>query len=452
MRISFDLLRWSRRLTAAVSVAAIAAIGLMAQSGGERPKQPHFATPDREPYWDRATRPEILPQPHLAIVNANVIDVRTGRVLPNATVISRDGKIVSVGNDAAPAGAEVIDLEGGYLLPGFMDGHGHVANLDAARRAVESGVTTLKSAGVAFYADVAIREMAKQGYIAGPDVLAAGVFVSPTPALDSLLADPRLFRFITRRVDTPEEIQHLVRVNLDHGVDWIKTRTSERAGGPTTDPRELVYTEAQVRAMVEAAAEKDVPVQAHVQGDIGAAPAILGGVRMIEHGWYLSEESLRLMRQHGTYWDPTTPALMDGATPHNDYDNVVTENRAPLMISLMRRNIRLSGRIGVKLVTGTDTPYSANSVSRIGIEIANFVEFGLTPLAALQAATIVSAEAYRLEKRTGAIEPGLEADLVAFDRNPLEDIMVVHDPVLVVSNGRIALARKIVPPVGLSSN
>ncbi|MBI4484447.1 MAG: amidohydrolase family protein, partial [Acidobacteria bacterium] len=157
------------------------------------------------------------------------------------------------------------------------------------------------------------------------------------------------------------------------------------------------------------------------------------------------------MKEHGTYWDPTTPALMDGATAHHDYDNVVTENRAPLMISLMRRNVRTAHAIGVKVVTGTDTPYGPNSISRIATEIVNFVDFGMPPLAALQAATIVSAEAYKLEKKTGAIEVGLEADLVGFDRNPLDDITVVHDPVLVISNGRVALHRKVVPERRTSS-
>jgi imidazolonepropionase-like amidohydrolase len=248
-----------------------------------------------------------------------------------------------------------------------------------------------------------------------------------------------------QRVDTPERIRHLVRVNIEHGVDWIKTRSSERAGGPLTDPRELVYNQEQLGAMVEEAGLGGAPVECHVQGDVGAAPAIRAGVRMIEHGWYLSEDSLRLMKEHGTYWDPTTPALLDVASPEHDYQSVVSQIRAPYMLANVRRNIKKAYEMGVKLVTGTDTSYGPDSVSRIATEITNFVEWGVPPLAALQAATIVSAEAYRLEGRTGAIEEGLEADLVAYDRNPLQDIWVVHDPTLVISNGRIALDRALVP-------
>ncbi len=390
--------------------------------------------------------PGIIPQPHLALVNANVLDIRTGDIRQSATVVLQGGKIVSVGNDAPPPGADVMDMEGRYLVPGFMDGHVHYRDIEAARRAVRSGVTTNKSASAGGYRDVALRDMVKQGYLEGPDMLAAGVFVSPTPSFESILSDPRLHRFMTEQADTPENIALMVQVNLDHGVDWIKTRSSERAGGPATDPRELVYNEDQLRVMVEEAASRDVPIESHVQGDVGAAPAINAGVRMIEHGWYLSEESLGLMREHGTYWDPTTPALMDVADPHNDYDNIVAELRAPYMISNVRRNLRKARELGVKVVTGTDTRYGPQAVSRIWWEIINLVEWGgFTPLEALQAATIVSAEAYRLEEITGAIEPGLEADLIAFDHNPLERILIITEPVLVFSNGRMALNRPLIP-------
>jgi len=420
----------NRRLKAiAILIAAIVSLTTLARVGAVQ----------------EATR-GIIPQPHLGLVNANVLDIRTGNIRANTTVVIRNGKIVSVGNDSVPTGADIMNLDGRYLVPGFMDGHVHYRDIESARRAVQSGVTTNKSANAGGYRDVSIRNMVKQGYLEGPDMLAAGVFVSPTPSFESILADSRLYRFMTERADTPENIALMVRVNLEHGVDWIKTRSSERAGGPATDPRELVYTEDQLRVMVEEASTKNVPIQSHVQGDVGAAPAIKAGVRMIEHGWYLSEESLELMQRHGTYWDPTTPALMDVAEPHNDYDNVVAELRAPYMISNVKRNLRRARELGVKVVTGTDTRYGPNSVSRIWWEINNLVVWGgFTPLEALQAATIVSAEAYKLDGITGAIEPNLEADLIAFDRNPLEDILIITEPVLVISNGRIALNRQLIP-------
>ncbi len=119
------------------------------------------------------------PQPYLALVNGHVLDVRTGEIDLNATVVLRDGKIASIGPGPAPAGAEIIDLEGRYVLPGLFDAHTHLDDLDRARRALESGVTTARSASVGSYRDVVIGQMSKAGYIAGPDYLGAGVFVTP---------------------------------------------------------------------------------------------------------------------------------------------------------------------------------------------------------------------------------------------------------------------------------
>src|SRR5690606_30083964 len=106
-------------------------------------------------------------------------------------------------------------------------------------------------------------------------------------------------------VDSPEELRLVVDVNADRGVDWIKTRGTERAGLPDTDPRKQSYTEAQLRAVVEAAARHGLPVQAHAHGDEGALAAVRAGVRSIEHGTYLSDETLALMRERGTYLVPT---------------------------------------------------------------------------------------------------------------------------------------------------
>jgi imidazolonepropionase-like amidohydrolase len=135
---------------------------------------------------------------------------------------------------------------------------------------------------------VSLRELAKAGKIPGPDVVAAGVFVT-TDLGDSILADPRL-QELAGGVNTDEEFRLLVRVNADRGVDVIKTRGTERAGLPETDPRRQVYTERQLRVIVEEAARHDIPVMVHAHGDEGARAAVLAGARSIEHGTYLSPE------------------------------------------------------------------------------------------------------------------------------------------------------------------
>jgi imidazolonepropionase-like amidohydrolase len=383
----------------------------------------------------------VLPQPVLALTHAEVVDVRTGEIAHNVTLVAREGRIVSIGGGAAPAGAQVIDMAGKFLLPGLMDAHTHLDTIAASRRALLSGVTTVRSASVGSFRDVALRDMSKAGYIAGPDMLAAGVFVTPNLE-DTMLADPALVG-LAGGVRTAEQLRLVVRVNLAHGVDVIKTRGTERAGTPDTDPREQVYSEDELRVIVEEAARKNVPILAHAHGEEGARAAVLAGVRSIEHGTFLSDDTLRLMKEKGTFLVPTFSTLIDLVEPGGDYDNPVVHNRGLFMIPRARRMIQHARALGVRIVTGTDSSYGPESITRVSHEIANFVDIGLTPLEALQAATITAAELFRIEKQTGALEPGLEADIIAVDENPLENIRAVQDVLLVVSNGRIALNRTV---------
>lgn len=377
----------------------------------------------------------------LVLTRANVIDGVGAQPIPNATVVVSDGRIqrVETGAFSPPAGARVIDLEGRYLLPGLIDAHTHASSLAAARRALESGATTLRSSSVGSYQDVGLRELARTGRIAGPDVLATGVFVSPSLG-ESVLADPRLAPLFGG-ANTPEELRLLVRVNAERGVDWIKTRGTERAGLPDTDPRKQSYTEAQLRVIVEEAARHGLPVQAHAHGDEGARAAVLAGVRSIEHGTYLSDETLRLMRERGTYFVPTYITVEDLTLPGGDYDDPVLVIRGRHMLPTLERTIQRAHRMGVKIVTGADTGYGPESVLRVPQEVAHFVRLGMTPLEAIRSSTVVAAEMLGLQDRTGAIRPGLEADLIVVEGNPLEDIRFLQDVLMVVSNGRVGMSR-----------
>jgi imidazolonepropionase-like amidohydrolase len=376
-----------------------------------------------------------------AIINANVVNVRTGQIVPNTVILLRDRTIMSVGGGSAPAGAAVIDARGRFVVPGMIDAHTHIADFTAARRALESGVTTVRSAGVSNYADVGLRELAKKGAIPGPDVLAAGYHVRPFLAPEAFLSDPGLAPFMNGRVTTIEAIRQVVRANLSHGVDWVKTTSTERAGTPDTDPRKQLYTDVEVAAMVQEASGKGVPVMAHAHGEEGALAAVKGGVRSIEHGTYLSDEALQLMKEKGTFLVPTYATVIDLVEPGGDYDNPGLHLRGGHMLPRLRDTVVRAHKLGVKIVTGADTGYGPNSVTRIAHEVAAFVEMGMTPLQALQAATTVAADLLAVEKRIGAIETGLEADLLIVERNPLEEIRTLEDPLLVVSNGQVAMNR-----------
>lgn len=378
-----------------------------------------------------------LPQADVTFINANVIDVRAGTLRPKSNVVVRAGRIVSVGSDAATG--MVIDLRGKYLVPGLIDAHTHLDNLAAARRALETGVTTVRSASVGSFRDVALREMVKAGYIAGPDVLAAGLFVSPNLD-DAILADPALGPLITG-VTGADRLRQLVRVNLNHGVDVIKTRGTERAGRPETDPRQQTYSETELRAVVEEAATKNVPVLAHAHGDEGAYAAVKAGVRSIEHGTYLSDSTLALMKERGTYLVPTYSTLIDLVESGGDYDDPVTRVRGMHMMPRMELTFKKAHSMGIKIVTGADVSYTPQSVTRVSHEVANFVRLGMSSVEALRSATITAAAMLRLEKTTGAIEAGLEADLIVVEQNPLESTGSLQDVLLVMSNGRLAVNR-----------
>lgn len=378
--------------------------------------------------------------PSLALANANVVDVRTGAIARGVTVTIVSGRIASVAAGPAPAGTRTIDLKGRYLVPGLIDAHTHLQSTRQARTALESGVTTARSASVGSFRDVALRDLVRRGALPGPDMVPAGIFVSPRFGEDDILADPELAD-LRPGPDTAEKARALVRINLKHGVGVIKTRGTERAGLPDTDPRQQSYTEDVLRAIVEEAAARNVPVEAHAHGDEGAMAAVRAGVRSIEHGTYLSDETLKLMKEKGTFLVPTYSTVVDLVEPGGDYDHPALHLRGRHMLPRLADTIRRAHRLGVRLVTGADTSYGPQSVTRISHEVAAFVELGLSPLEALQSATITAAELLGLEKTTGAIETGLEADLVAVDGNPLENVVLLQDPLLVVSNGFVVVDR-----------
>lgn len=376
----------------------------------------------------------------IAVVNGRLIDGENDTVRDKITVLISGGKIESIKkNGRVPAGYETVDLSGGTLLPGFIDAHTHIRSISSAKRALESGVTTVRSASTSNFQDIGLRELVKSGGLAGPDMVAAGVFVTPNLG-ESVLADPRLGALMDG-VNSEEELRALVRINADRGVDVIKTRGTERAGLPQTDPRKQTYTQAQLSAIVDEAARHNIPVMAHAHGDEGGYAAVAAGVRSIEHGTYLSARTLKLMKKNGTFLVPTFTTVVDLTEPGGDYDNPVLFIRGQHMLPALERTVKQAYKMGIKIVTGADTYYSSESVTRIGMEITNFVRLGMTPMDAIRSATSVGAELLQISDRTGTITVGKEADLIGVPDNPLEDIRAVQDVVLVISNGFIALNR-----------
>ena len=372
------------------------------------------------------------------LVNCHVFNGYENRIEHLATVVVAEGKIKRIVKSGEPLSSDmdVIDCEGNYLMPGLIDAHTHLDNIEAAHRALVSGTTTVRTAGVAAFEDIGLRELVRTGKLPGPDVVAAGVYITPDLE-ETILADPRLAP-LTDGVHSDEELRLLVNVNLDRGVDVIKTRGTERAGQPETDPREQVYSRHQLEVVIREAAKRGVSVMVHAHGDEGARAAVQAGARSIEHGTYLSEETLKLMKNQGTWFVPTYITMLE--MNEEQYDHVL-RLRGSHMVPRLEQTIRDAHRIGVRIATGADNYYDEKSINRISLEVMYLVKFGLSLFEALQAATISSAELLEVGDRTGKIAPGYEADLILIPANPLEDIMALQDVLLVMSNGKLALKR-----------
>jgi len=376
----------------------------------------------------------------IAITNVSHYDgqqsvVKNSIILINGRWIE---KILPSGN-RTPDGYEIIDGRGYFLFPGLIDCHTHIDNMGAAQRALYSGVTTVRTAGVDAYQDVSLAALSASGKISGPDVIAAGVYVTPNPG-ETILADPRLGDFITG-VESEESLRKMVRINIDRGAKVIKTRGTERAGLPETDPRKQVYTEQQLRAVVDEASKSGIPVMVHAHGDEGANAAVKAGARSIEHGTFLSKETLELMKSKGTFLVPTFITLEDLTKPGGDYQGPTLELRGKFMMPAAEKVFKTAIELGVKIATGADSDYSDKSTSRISLECEHFVRMGMRPYQAIQSATTLSAELLGLEAKTGKIQPGFEADLILLPGNPLEEIRNLQDILMVISNGKIALQR-----------
>jgi len=378
----------------------------------------------------------------LLLTNANVVDVTSGAVQEGVSVLVRDGRIAQIGgNVTAPAGVSQVDLMGRYLAPGLMDGHVHVGSGADAQRALRAGVTTMRSMGATHYADIGMRDLQAAGFLEAPQYLAAGYHVRPPAAQEFFQDHPDLGYLMAGEVRGVDAVRAMTRALVQRGVDFVKTNATERAGLPNTDPRKQFYSQEELRAIVDEAAQGGIGVAAHAHGDAGGRDAVMAGVRSIEHGTYLSPVTLGLMRDRGTYLVPTIAIVRDLTLAGGDYDNATLNIRGRHMLPRVQEMARTAHELGVKIVAATDTGYGPESTTTLAHELLEFVEIGMTPLEALQAATITPAELFGLSDRTGRIEQGLEADLIVLERNPLEDIGVMQDVLMVVNNGKVIVQR-----------
>lgn len=379
----------------------------------------------------------------LVFTRASVIDGIAPRPLHDASVVVRDGRIERISSTSVPvaAGARVIDLGGRWLLPGLVDAHVHLRDLASARAALQSGVTTARSMGVNHFADVGMRELHRAGVLDVPEVLAAGYHVRRRLADEFFLDAPELHALMPG-IAGPEPVRQAVLAMARRGVDVIKVMATERAGTRDTDPLRRVLSDEELAAAVAEAGRAGIGVVAHAHTDEGAHAAVRAGVRSIEHGTLLSDTTLGLMKRRQVCLTPTTTFWLDMLEPGGEYDHPELAARARAMLPRLRTATKTAWEMGVQVAAGSDMRYDSPNGLRIADEIAALVQSGVSAMGAIQAATSTAAVCLGIAGRTGSIQPGLEADLIVVDGDPLSDIHLLRRPLLVVNNGRVVADQR----------
>lgn len=376
------------------------------------------------------------------LTNAHLVDPTGAAAAPLVDLRVESGRIAEI----VPHGArgEGLDLRGGYLLPGFIDAHSHIEDPAAARRALLVGVTTTRVLGDAYLKALATRDLVRGGWVDGPDMRVSAGHIRPRLGEPFILSFPEFGRYLDHPLTGAENVRAVARAVIAKGADVLKVGASERAGLANTDPRRQELSYEEIRAVVEEATAHGLFVAAHAHDRNGANAAVRAGVRSIEHGTWLDDETLALMKRQGTYFVPTLAIMSPLGDPSGDSaDAIALQLRTRSMMAPLRDAVRKARAIGIPIVAGTDSDYGEGETARVrpAHEVAELIAVGLTPSEAINAATIQAARLLGIEGRTGRIATGLEADLVLYERDPRLDPSTLFGPLLVVSDGRVVLNR-----------
>jgi imidazolonepropionase-like amidohydrolase len=390
--------------------------------------------------------PRVALAQDLDLVNVTLVDGTGAAPRQGVTVTVRGGKVASIVEraPAATTGVRRIDLGGRYLLPGLIDAHSHIESPAAALRALQSGVTTSRVLGDTNLQAMGTRNLIRGGHVPGPELLVSPGHIRPKPGMAFFMVYPQFGDAIAGELRGPDRIAEATRALIAQGADVIKVGASERAGLASTDPRLPELTEDEIRAAVTEAAKQGLFVAAHAHAREGAAAAVRAGVRSIEHGTWVDDATLDEMKRRGTFFVPTLAVMSPLGDPQgNSADDVALQLRTQSMMGPLRAAIRKAHALGITVAAATDGSYADKDDTgriRIAHEIAMLREqAGFTPLQSIKAATLDGARTIGIENRTGSIRVGLEADLVAYDGDPLTDSRTFFEPRLVVSDGRLVV-------------
>lgn len=419
-----------------------------------------LACPAQQPPAAAPAALQAAPPAVTAIRAGKFIDVDKGRELDNQIILIRGSKIEAVGaNVAIPEGAAIIDLSKMTVLPGLIDCHTHLADLADAeplnvlqRSAVETAYAAIPNAAVTLLAgfttvrdvgvyralnDVAMRDAIARGLIIGPRMYVAGAYITISQgagAMTGLAPDIQLpWDLHYGEANSPWEVRQKIRELAHRGADHIKILSTGAVLTHGSNPKSIEFTPEELRAAVEEAANFGMRVEAHAHAAEGIKNAIRAGVASIEHATLIDDEGIALAKQHGTYLDmdiyDEECIQSSGATPADflQHDAELAEAQ--------RRNFTKAVRAGVKMSFGTDAGVCPHGIN--ARQFAFMVKYGMTPMQAIQSATVNAADLIGHPELFGSIAAGKSADIVAVNGNPLADIRELEHVHFVMKEGKV---------------
>ena len=397
---------------------------------------------------------------------SQMLDVRTGKMIANPQILVKDGRIVSVASNKSAAttnkDTQKIDLPGMTVVPGLIDMHVHldsdptyggyntlqfgdrfwsILTVPHANRTLQAGFTTVRNVGADAWNDVGLRQAIDEGKIPGPRVVTAAYSFGATGGhCDSTFYPPSMNQQSPFNADSPEEGRKRVRELRKYGAQVIKICATGGVFSHNTEPGQQQMSLKDMTAIAEEAHQWGLRVAAHAHGTSGIKDAIRAGVDTIEHASLIDDEGIALAKKHGAYLSMdiyNTDYTQSEGKKNGVLEDNLRKDRE--IADVQREGFRRAHAAGVKMVYGTDAgiyPHGDNAK-----QFATMVKYGMTPVQAIQAATINAAEALS-SKDVGILEAGRFADMVAVAGDPTKDVRLLENVAVVIKGGVVVKSAK----------